>query len=193
MAEVKILIQGYACEDAGGHSCSAIVLIKDKGLNIIVDPGTAKSQELIKEKLKEQGLAINDINFIIITHSHIDHYMNIGMFPKAKVLDFWGIWEGDVWNKRKDKLTKDIEIIKTLGHNYDCISVLVNTEKGKIAIVGDVFWWTDKEEQKTDKESLLAHKDPYVKNQEQLMQSRKKLLELADYIIPGHGKMFKTK
>ena len=59
-------------------------------------------------------------------------------------------------------------------------------------MAGDVFWWWDNEEQKTDKESLMARKDPYVKNKEQLNESRKKVLEIADYIIPGHGKMFKV-
>ena len=29
-------------------------------------------------------------------------------------------------------------------------------------------------------------------NIQKLIASRKKLLELADYIIPGHGKMFKV-
>ncbi|MCJ7786668.1 hypothetical protein MUP06_00420, partial [Patescibacteria group bacterium] len=53
------------------------------------------------------------------------------------------------------------------------------------------FWWTDDQEQKTEKESLIRHEDPYVKNREELMNSRKKILEIADYIIPGHGKMFK--
>jgi hypothetical protein len=35
-------------------------------------------------------------------------------------------------------------------------------------------------------------KDPYVKNEKDLKESRKKVLEIADYIIPGHGKMFKV-
>jgi len=38
----------------------------------------------------------------------------------------------------------------------------------------------------------MKHKDPYVKNKEDLMKSRKKVVEIADYIIPGHGKMFKV-
>ena len=49
----------------------------------------------------------------------------------------------------------------------------------------------DKYEQKTDKDVLMKHEDPYVKNKEELTNSRKKVLEIADYIIPGHGKMFK--
>ena len=38
----------------------------------------------------------------------------------------------------------------------------------------------------------MNHKDPYMKNEKQLMESRNKILEIADYIIPGHGKMFKV-
>ena len=34
--------------------------------------------------------------------------------------------------------------------------------------------------------------DPYASDMKKLKESRKKLLELADYIIPGHGKMFKV-
>jgi hypothetical protein len=30
-------------------------------------------------------------------------------------------------------------------------------------------------------------------NMENLIESRKKLIENSDYIIPGHGSMFKTK
>ena len=33
MAEVKILVEGYTSGDTGGHSCSTIVLIKDKDKN----------------------------------------------------------------------------------------------------------------------------------------------------------------
>jgi len=38
----------------------------------------------------------------------------------------------------------------------------------------------------------MNRKDPFVKDKVALMNSRKKLLEIADYIIPGHGKMFKV-
>jgi glyoxylase-like metal-dependent hydrolase (beta-lactamase superfamily II) len=38
----------------------------------------------------------------------------------------------------------------------------------------------------------MNHRDPYVKDKEKLKESRKKILEIADYVIPGHGKMFKV-
>jgi glyoxylase-like metal-dependent hydrolase (beta-lactamase superfamily II) len=34
---------------------------------------------------------------------------------------------------------------------------------------------------------------PVELNMKELIKSRKKLLKLADYIIPGHGKMFMVK
>ena len=34
--------------------------------------------------------------------------------------------------------------------------------------------------------------DPYMKNEKQLIESRRKILDIADYVIPGHGKMFKV-
>ncbi|PIO04116.1 hypothetical protein COT48_02060 [Candidatus Woesearchaeota archaeon CG08_land_8_20_14_0_20_47_9] len=67
----------------------------------------------------------------------------------------------------------------------------METDKlGKVAVAGDVFWWADKQKQKTDRDSLMSLKDPYVKDREELMKGRKKLLEVAAYIIPGHGKAF---
>ena len=71
---------------------------------------------------------------------------------------------------------------------------MANTEEfGKVAIVGDVFWWRTGEMQQTDTEALINHNDPYVKNGDQLVESRRKVLEIADYIVPGHGRMFKAK
>jgi hypothetical protein len=32
-----------------------------------------------------------------------------------------------------------------------------------------------------------------MSDEKALKESRKKILEIADYIIPGHGKMFKVK
>ena len=59
-------------------------------------------------------------------------------------------------------------------------------------MAADVFWWADNEEQKTDRKSLMDHKDPYMKNEKQLIESRNRILDIADYVIPGHGKMFKV-
>jgi glyoxylase-like metal-dependent hydrolase (beta-lactamase superfamily II) len=181
MPKVKILIKGYCSIDSNGHSCSTVTLVQDAKMKMIVDPGTLKSQKILINALKKEKLSVNDINVVYITHSHIDHYRNIGMFPKAKSLDFYGWYKGDYWQPCNRKITKNIKLIKTPGHNSNSTTLLVKTEKGVIAICGDVFWKKD-----------YPKKDSYASDPKKLAASRKKLLKIADYIIPGHGDMFKV-
>ena len=68
----------------------------------------------------------------------------------------------------------------------------VETSRGKIAVAGDVLWWQEQQEQKIDRQQLIDKTDPFVKNMAELRASREKLLNCADFIIPGHGKMFRA-
>lgn len=86
----------------------------------------------------------------------------------------------------------DLKIIQTPGHEKFHASLAVPTQEGVYVIAGDVFWWRDNEEQKTDRDSLMRHQDPFVKDKDALAASREKVLEIADYIIPGHGKVFEV-
>ena len=194
MAEVKILVQGYVKEKNGAEFASSTTsLIQEMDLNIIVDPGM--NRKLLLEALKKENLSLDKINYVILTHYHLDHSLLAGIFENAKILDNGEMysWDGKIETHDGKVPGTDVEIIKTPGHDMFHCSVLVKTnEFGKVIIAGDVFWWEDDEEQKTDRESLIRHKDPYMKNKEELMKSRKKVLEMADYIIPGHGPMFKT-
>lgn len=194
MAEVKVLIEGYAKEEGGFElASSTVTLIKEGDLKIIVDPGMNK--KLLLEALKKENLSKENINYVVLTHNHMDHMLLAGIFENAQILDEGMIYsfEGVIKNHEGRIPGTDIEIIHTPGHDQFHSTVLVNTKKfGKVAIAADVFWWADNEEQKTDGESLIGHEDPYVKDKEKLIESRKKLLEIADYIIPGHGKMFKV-
>jgi len=182
MAEVKILFTGYASADSGGRSCSTVTLVRDLDKNIVVDPGTLPEMDILEKALKEEGLTPDDIDTVFLTHSHLDHFRGIGLFPKAKVLDYWGWWHSDVCTDYQDKVTDNIEMIKTPGHSPDGVTFLVKTADGVIAICGDIFW----------KEGFFAD-DPFATDKELLDVSRKKVLGLADYIIPGHGPMFKAR
>ncbi len=181
MTKVKILVQGYVSEGEE-NSCSTITLIQDKGINMVVDPGTLKDRQILIDALKKEGLEISDINYVCITHSHMDHYRNIGMFPNAKALDYFGVWDKDTCDDWDPNFTENIEIIKTPGHDRTGITLLVKTEKGIIAVVGDVFW-----------KKGLPKDDPYASDIEKLEQSRKIVKEKANFIIPGHGDIYEVK
>jgi len=194
MAEVKVLIEGYAREQNGSEfASSTTTLIHEKGINIIVDPGM--NRKMLLDALQKEGLHPSDVNFVVLTHYHLDHSLLAGIFENARILDSSEIysWNGKIEGHGGKVPGVGIRIIKTPGHDMFHCSVFVESKKfGKVAIIGDVLWWPDGEEQKTDRESLMKHEDPYVKNREQLAESRKQVLKFADYIIPGHGKMFKV-
>jgi glyoxylase-like metal-dependent hydrolase (beta-lactamase superfamily II) len=194
MAEVKVLMQGYAKEKKRFElASSTTTLIKENGINIIVDPGM--NREMLLKALKKEKLSPAKINYVILTHYHLDHSLLTGIFENAKVLDNDTLYsfDGRIDGHKGKVPGTNIQIIKTPGHDMFHCSVLVKDKKlGNVAVVGDVFWWRDDQKQETDKESLMKHEDPYVKNKEELINSRKKILEIADYIIPGHGKMFKV-
>ena len=104
MAEVKILIEGFTTADTKEtgeeKTCPTITLVRDNNIIMVVDPGILEDQGMLTNKLEEEGLKIDDVNIVCITHSHIDHYRNIGMFPKAKTLEYWGLWNKntvEVW------------------------------------------------------------------------------------------------
>lgn len=194
-AEVKVLIEGYAKKIKNGWLASpSTVLIRDRGLIILVDPGSNK--DLLLKKLIEENLKLNDVNIIFLTHHHLDHTLNIRIFSDCDIL-----LDGDKMNKvdrifsYSGKIPEtDIKVISTPGHVFSHESLLVKTKIGKVVIAGDLFWWLDGEEQKTDYKNLMNHKDPGGAKDENLLQeSRKKILEIADWIIPGHGPMFKVK
>lgn len=193
MTKIKVLIEGYAKEiDNGWLASSTATLIESDGKRIIIDPGCNRLKLLTE--LEKNNLNPSDIDFVILTHNHTDHSLLAGIFENAKVLNDTEIYDNDNQIEHGGVIPgTDIKIIETPGHDqFHCAVVIEDEKLGKVVVAGDVFWWMDNEEQKTDFDSLISHADPYVKDEEILKNSRKKVLEIADYIIPGHGKIFKV-
>jgi glyoxylase-like metal-dependent hydrolase (beta-lactamase superfamily II) len=79
-----------------------------------------------------------------------------------------------------------VEVIPTPGHTRDDVSVIVRTRGGTYAIVGDLF----ENEADRDDEDLWRSSSEYPIEQE---VSRRKIMEIADFIVPGHGDVFRTR
>jgi glyoxylase-like metal-dependent hydrolase (beta-lactamase superfamily II) len=188
MDSAKVLVQGYALKEKSGRykASSAAVLVSSAGKLVLVDPGLYPKE--LKTALDREQIKIDSIDIVVSSHSHQDHTRNSKLFEKAKVFDPF---------KQHKNIPENlvvpgtqVKVIFTPGHVDKHVSFLVDTAEGRCAIAGDVFWWEDTEEQKTDRVSLMEHIDPLAKDLALLQESRKKLLSLADYIIPGHGKVF---
>jgi glyoxylase-like metal-dependent hydrolase (beta-lactamase superfamily II) len=190
-AEVKILLKGYFkwTDKLGGkfRASSTVTLIRDGKVNIVVDTGHHSAEKQLLLALKREGLKPDDIHYVIVTHHHPDHVANNHLFKRARITDVLTSYKGDQFTvdldlllKGKNVITPNVYIISTPGHELDECSVIANTEKGIVAIVGDVFWSTQKE------------KNIMVKDAKELAKSQAMVVKLADYIIPGHGGMFKV-
>ncbi len=194
VAEVKVLIEGYAKQLENGwvaSSTTSLVTVGDK--RIITDPGC--NREKLLRALAKEGLTTADINYVFLTHCHLDHTLLAGLFENAKFITFDSnlMYDGDALQEfDKHELGRDIEIIETPGHVLEHLSLIVNAPKGKVAIVGDVVWWVEGEEQIFDI-NQKDHSQAKGMNMDKLIESRKRILEIADYVIPGHGKMFEVK
>jgi glyoxylase-like metal-dependent hydrolase (beta-lactamase superfamily II) len=184
-----------------------VVLIRDQGVNIIVDPGILQIGRYgaFPKRLAEYGLKTNDIDIVVNTHCHYDHiegnYLFRGktLIVHEKELEycrklywpefadaFMGIMDVDAISDTK-QLTKNVKVIETLGHTPGSITVLAETEEGLVACVGDAV---------IVKEDLLELKAPRVvtKNTsaEIAIESLRRIAALNPVlVIPGHDAPFK--
>lgn len=190
MNQVDILIEGYAKVTPKGWIASGTttLITTDGGKRIITDPGT--NRELLLKSLEKRKLSVNDIDFVFITHRHPDHCMLMGIFPNARVVDVEALdWQAEAADSPKMIPDTDITIMATPGHEYAHGVLIVPTQQGTVVVAGDNFWWSTEEEQVLD----VNKKDEFAENMEELIKSRKMILDLADWVIPGHGKMFANK
>ena len=197
--DVKVIIEGKH-EHRGekkGISSSVILIKSDK--NVLVDTSSFLDKDKLISGLKDEGLAPEDIDVVVVTHLHLDHVVNIGLFMNARIYlkfrhgeypgQFHTPMEGCVQRtdiKDNVEVAENVKLLITPGHTMDGISVLVETEEGKIVICGDAIAneeWVNLEKQPSD--MLVSDIDSFNK-------SRGKILKIADYVIPGHGKMFKV-
>lgn len=198
MAQVEVLVEGKH-EHMGDKlkiGATATLIKSDK--NIIVDPGYYPDADKLLAALNTEGLSPENIDIVVLTHLHLDHTLNVHLFPKAKVYcklisnnypgQSQNLIEGFLVQVDLSdglKLAKDVEILLTPGHMDGHISILVNTPEGKVVVAGDAL----------AKEILadISQKPLLFNNLEEYDNSRRKILAIADFVIPGHGPMFKVK
>ena len=98
---------------------TSVFLIKARNANVLVDCATYASdvEEWIIPALKELGLCLKDINYLILTHKHGDHAGGLSRIleyePTLQVLD-----------KIRSLDINKVTVCEMKGHTLDCIGVL---------------------------------------------------------------------
>jgi glyoxylase-like metal-dependent hydrolase (beta-lactamase superfamily II) len=178
-ARLDILVEGYVRPP---NVAGTVSLIRDADRVVIVDPGMVADRELILRPLRELGVRPEDVTDVVVSHHHLDHTLNIALFPAVPVHDFQSVIDGDVFSRRDAEgahLTPSIRLHATPGHTPQDITTVVGTVDDTVALTH--LWWT--EEGPAD--------DPYTPDREELRQQRERVLDLATLIVPGHGAPFR--
>lgn len=199
MNEIVVLYEGYSYLEKGDDSvmianCTC-TLIKSPDCNIIVDTMTPWDGDLLLKGLQENRLNPDDINWVVSTHGHSDHLGNNNLFLKAKHIVGTNISQRNRYfihdfTSAPYRLADSIEIVATPGHTLSCVSVLVRgstlAPAGLVAIVGDLF---ERADDITDSSLWI---DAGSENPASQRLNRARIATMADYIVPGHGAMFRV-
>jgi glyoxylase-like metal-dependent hydrolase (beta-lactamase superfamily II) len=179
---------------------SSITLIQSGGKNMIVDSGFPGDEDNIKKGLGAKGLAPKDIHLVINTHGHMDHTAGNKLFIEARFLIHPN--EGGRNNAPPGcevlevdpplTLDENISLIHTPGHSRGCISVVIKGMASEFSAPDEVIVCAG--------DALPIHGN-YIQwvppgihyDREIALESMKRIVELADWIIPGHDKPFRVK
>jgi glyoxylase-like metal-dependent hydrolase (beta-lactamase superfamily II) len=144
------------------------VYVLDLKKLILIDTSSKEVQEELLLDLKSLNIEKEEIESIILTHSHWDHIGNIDLFPNAQVY----------FKNNTDELKKDFpefKIIETPGHTRDSICILYKD----ILFSGDTIF---------DKyHTYVGRTDLPESNEEQMQKSLENLKNLKyEILCPGH-------
>jgi len=190
-------------------------LIKGGEETILVDAGCSLSEMArysslategeegppIEESIKKLSISVTDIKTIVLTHLHLDHFLNAKKFSQAKLVvqeeelkfamephPLFSKSYNTAWYEGLDletisgdsEILPGVDILFTPGHSPGGQSISVATEQGKAVITG--FCAID--------ENFGPEGDivPGIhSNLFQLYESIIKIREVADIIIPSHS------
>lgn len=180
-ATFDVLVSGSTTA-TGGKVVSTCTLLRDAEHAIVVDPGMVDDSGAILTPLGALGLAPEDVTEVILSHHHPDHTLRAGLFPNAAVHDHWAIYRGSAWEDAEAegrRISNSVSLIRVPGHTAQDIATVASTSDG-IVVLSHLWWDSDG-----------PREDPYAENPKELHASRRRVLEFADVIVPGHGPPFR--
>jgi len=195
---LKVLSPGFAQwlhPDRVMRASGSCTLIRSPDQTVLVDTLGPWETSRLKDLLDAQGLHPDDVNVVVCTHGHPDHVGNLNLFTRSRVhVVGFSVYEEDRYSMHpfdQDKpfiVGPGIEVIPTPGHTLTCVSVVAKDvdRLGTVVIAGDLF------ERQQDLQDEHIWINAGSENPTAQRLNRQKVLDMADYIVPGHGDMFKV-
>ena len=180
-ARVDVLLDG-SLTSTGGGVVSTCSLVRDGDRTVVVDPGMASGAEAILDPLARFGVRPEDVTDVVLSHHHPDHTMYAGLFPNAAVHDHWAVYRGTHWEDSECDgrvLTPSVKLARTPGHTPEDLVLIAGTPDGIVVTTHSWFHATSRAEDEDPEDAEL------------LVESRRRILDVADLIVPGHGPAFR--
>jgi glyoxylase-like metal-dependent hydrolase (beta-lactamase superfamily II) len=171
-------------------SSSVTLVLADDDTSIVVDTGMPQDADEIEGALAEHDLRPEDVDMVVNTHCHADHTGCNVLFTNATVVvhreeGAARSMSGKVLRVEgtMEELAPGVRVIYTPGHSRGSISVVAETDLGTWVMAGDALPTPD---------NYVAWVPPGINyDPEVALASMKRIVDLADTIVPGHGPPFK--
>ncbi|XP_018336197.1 metallo-beta-lactamase domain-containing protein 1 [Agrilus planipennis] len=192
--KLTVLFEGYSDLVENGMNANSSCTLLTGQKNVIIDTMTAWDGEKLIVRLKELNLSCSDIDYVVCTHGHSDHIGCNYLFLNATHIVGFSVSHKDFYHnvdfntQLEYKLGEYVKVVPTPGHTLQDVSVIAKVpDLGTVAITGDLF---ENENDLNDESIWISAGSD---SQELQRKNRNFILSLADWIVPGHGPMFKVK
>lgn len=209
--KVIVLAEGYnrplnQLRTAADGSCT--LLLNTQSIVLVDTLGPFSKQKLL-QLLQQHKIHPDSITHVVGTHGHPDHIGNLNLFTGQSNESV--VKSGDVniktpihivgnsvyqqdeflahdFSVTSYQIDHQIRVESTPGHTMTCVSVVCENADslGRVVVAGDLF----EREQDLQDESIWI--EAGSENVELQKHHRSLVLDMADYIIPGHGPMFRV-
>lgn len=144
-------------------------------LVLLIDPGRFKSYPNLLGLMTNDKIKKENLDVVLITHSHIDHCESNVMFKAIK--SFYPLKKQPDISLSELEDIMNFETVHTPGHSEDSISLYL--QDFDAAIVGDII-----------SEAGVGRFDLPGSDPKKFLRSIDRIQKLdANYLLPGHGRI----
>jgi len=160
---IRRILRGAGIRSSyGTMGAGSVTLIEDEGKRLLVDVGHFGNRDQLRTALSKAGLEPREVDYVVLTHIHWDHCLNVDMFTSSEILtrdkEFnLGTLSGirdvstdsfkELLKRMRLKLissdefalTKNVRTIDTFGHAPGHVSLTVTEPSGLVVVSGDAL------------------------------------------------------
>ena len=206
--KINVLFQGFPGRMTRGYmGWSSIVYVEHAGHKLLFDTGGMGERPELRKRFADQGLRMQEIDILVLSHFHHDHVMSFDYFEKARILLHekeaqWVLSNPDDWPtprylfeavqntgrlelvRNDEEIFPGVQTLLTPGHTPGCMS-LVLRDKGMptTVLAGDAI---------KNMTELATGQVAMSRDNAASARSIRRIREIAQIVVPGHDRILQV-